>query len=54
LIKTDAIVDDPMIKIRVLKAKKKLPHFVQENEMVAVLDNHSDFTPTNAGLRGPL
>jgi len=30
LIKTDAIVDDPMIKIRVLKAKKPTPFCARE------------------------
>lgn len=34
----DAIRKDPMTKIKVLKTKKKLPHFVKEAEMAGVLD----------------
>lgn len=34
----DAIRKDPMAKIKVLKTKKKLPHFVKEVEMAVVLD----------------
>ncbi len=34
----DAIRKDPMTKIKVLKTKKKLPHFVKEVEMAGVLD----------------
>jgi len=30
-----------MLKIRILKTQKKLPSFVQENEMIAVLDNQT-------------
>ncbi len=54
LLKRDAVSSDPMIKIRVLKTKKKLPHFVQENDMVNVLDSHTDFTADHAGLRDRL
>jgi len=43
-----------MIKIRVLKTKKRLPHFVKENDMVAMLDNPLDFTDDHAGLRDRL
>jgi len=39
LIKEEIIAKDPMAKIKILKTKKKLPHFVQETEMVTVLDN---------------
>jgi integrase/recombinase XerC len=39
LIKQEIIAKDPMAKIKILKTKKKLPHFVQEAEMVAVLDH---------------
>src|SRR5882672_10462489 len=42
LIKEDLIAKDPMAKIKILKTKKKLPHFVQEGDMVAVLDQ-TDF-----------
>ncbi len=51
LMKREVITKDPMLKIRVLKTSKKLPHFVKENEMVDVLDHHTDFTDDHAGLR---
>src|SRR5882762_4615383 len=54
LLKRDAITKDPMVKIRVLKTKKRLPHFVKENDMAAMLDNLSDFTDDYAGLRDRL
>jgi integrase/recombinase XerC len=54
LLRRDAITKDPMVKIRVLKTKKRLPHFVKENDMVAMLDNPSDFTNDHAGLRDRL
>jgi len=38
LIKQDIVAKDPMAKIKILKTKKKLPHFVQEAEMVTALD----------------
>ena len=54
LLKRDDITKDPMVKIRVLKTKKRLPHFVNETDMVAMLDNPSDFTEDHAGLRDRL
>jgi integrase/recombinase XerC len=42
LIKQEIIAKDPMAKIKILKTKKKLPHFVQEADMVKMLD-HSEF-----------
>ncbi len=42
LIKQEVIAKDPMAKIKILKTKKKLPHFVQETEMATMLD-HTDF-----------
>ncbi|MGC4022428.1 MAG: tyrosine-type recombinase/integrase [Cyclobacteriaceae bacterium] len=39
LIRQEAITKDPMAKIRILKTKKKLPHFVQEADTVQALDN---------------
>jgi integrase/recombinase XerC len=54
LMRREIITKDPMIKIRVLKTKKKLPHFVNENDMVDVLDHHTDFTDDHAGLRDRL
>lgn len=38
LMKQEVIAKDPMSKIRILKTKKKLPHFVQENELANTLD----------------
>ena len=35
--KQEAIATDPMVKIKVLKAKKKLPHFVKEDDMTQLL-----------------
>lgn len=42
-----------MMKIKVLKTKKKLPHFVSESDMVQLLD-HSQFSADHAGLRDQL
>ncbi len=42
LIKQEIIARDPMAKIKILKTKKKLPHFIQESEMVTILDQ-TDF-----------
>jgi integrase/recombinase XerC len=53
LIKQERITNDPMMKIKVLKTKKKLPHFVSENDMVQLLD-HKEFGNTHAGLRDQL
>ncbi|MBL3654669.1 tyrosine-type recombinase/integrase [Fulvivirga sediminis] len=39
LLKSEAIDKDPTTKLRVLKTSKKLPQFVQENEMMKLLDN---------------
>lgn len=39
LMRQEVITKDPMIKIRILKTKKKLPSFVKETEMVETLDN---------------
>jgi len=38
LLRQEVITKDPMTKIKILKTKKKLPHFVQETDMVKVLD----------------
>jgi integrase/recombinase XerC len=54
LLKREAILRDPMQKIRVLKTKKKLPHFVKENDMVNLLDGEARFAPDHAGLRDQL
>ncbi|UII28128.1 tyrosine-type recombinase/integrase [Fulvivirga maritima] len=39
LLKSEVIEKDPTTKLRVLKTSKKLPQFVQENEMMKLLDN---------------
>lgn len=54
LMKREVITRDPMLKIRILKSKKKLPHFVKENDMVEMLDKNPEFTGDHAGLRDRL
>src|SRR4051812_31697602 len=44
---------DPMMKIKVLKTRKKLPHFVKEQEMVTLLDQQ-EFTDTHEDWRRKL
>jgi integrase/recombinase XerC len=39
LLRQEAITKDPMRKIKILKTKKQLPSFVNEGEMIALLDN---------------
>ncbi len=39
LMRQEIIDNDPMIKIKILKTKKKLPHFVSEQDIVKLLDN---------------
>jgi integrase/recombinase XerC len=53
LMRQEVITKDPMTKIKVLKAKKKLPHFVQEDDMVRLLDNN-DFKDDHEGWRNRL
>lgn len=38
LLKREEISKDPMMKVKVLKVKKKLPHFINENDLVGLLD----------------
>ncbi|MEI9919418.1 MAG: tyrosine-type recombinase/integrase [Bacteroidota bacterium] len=40
--KREEITKDPMLKVKVLKTKKKLPHFVNENEIISLLDIEQD------------
>jgi integrase/recombinase XerC len=54
LIKREEIEKDPMSKIRVLKTQKKLPQFVNESEMVNLLDGDLNFENTHDGLRDQL
>jgi integrase/recombinase XerC len=37
----EEITKDPMLKVKVLKTKKKLPHFVNEKELVSHLDSEA-------------
>src|SRR5688572_18862945 len=53
LLRQELISKDPMMKIRVLKTQKKLPSFIQEEEMATVLDTHL-FNDTFIGLRDRL
>jgi integrase/recombinase XerC len=39
LLRQGSITKDPVVRVKVLKTRKKLPHFVTENEMSAVLDS---------------
>jgi integrase/recombinase XerC len=50
LLKQEVIAKDPMLKIRVLKTRKKLPSFVKEHDMAAMLD-HAVFENNFEGLR---
>lgn len=54
LLRQEIIDKDPMVKIRVLKTKKKLPHFVKETDMVNMLDNSADFSDDHNGWRDRL
>ena len=53
LMRQEIVSKDPMMKIKVLKTKKKLPHFVKESDMVAVLDQQP-FDDTHEGWRDRL
>lgn len=50
LMRQEHIEKDPMLKIKVLKTKKKLPHFVKESDMVKLLDN-AVFADSHEGWR---
>lgn len=52
LMRQGTITKDPMIKIRVLKTRKRLPSFVKENEMVDLLDGN--FTDDFQGITAKL
>jgi integrase/recombinase XerC len=57
LMKQEVITKDPLIKIKVLKTKKKLPHFVNESEMIQTLDrkiSENDERAENERLRDQL
>lgn len=50
LLRQSTLEKDPMVKVKVLKTRKKLPHFVQEAEMNVVLDQQP-FEDNLAGWR---
>lgn len=39
LVRQGIITVDPVVRIKILKVKKKLPHFVTETDMTSLLDN---------------
>jgi integrase/recombinase XerC len=53
LMRQEVITKDPTIKIKILKAKKKLPSFVKESDMATMLD-HVRFEDTLEGSRNRL
>lgn len=53
LLRQEIIDKDPMMKIKVLKTKKRLPTFVKEEDMTRLLDNVS-FDDTLEGWRNKL
>jgi integrase/recombinase XerC len=53
LLRRGVLKKDPMMKIKILKTKKKLPEFVKETDMVNLLDNQT-FDETFEGWRNKL
>jgi integrase/recombinase XerC len=53
LLRQEIIDKDPMMKIKILKTKKKLPHFVNEDDTVKLLDN-IEFPEGHKGQRDRL
>lgn len=53
MLRQEIITKDPMMKIKILKTKKKLPHFVNENDSIKLLDN-VDFPQGHQGHRDKL
>ncbi|MBN8653774.1 MAG: tyrosine-type recombinase/integrase [Cytophagales bacterium] len=53
LLREELITRDPMTKIKILKTKKKLPHFVNEHDTTRLLDQ-VEFENTHEGLRDKL
>ena len=39
--KQGTIINDPMLKIKVLKSKKSLPYFINEPDIIKMLDEHN-------------
>jgi integrase/recombinase XerC len=53
LLRQEMIIKDPMMKIKILKTKKKLPHFINEQDSIKLLDN-VEFPEGHKGLRDKL
>lgn len=53
LLRQELISKDPMQKIKILKTRKKLPHFVNEQDTVKLLDQVT-YAPDHAGSRDRL
>ena len=53
LLKMEVITDTPMLKVKIMKTKRKLPHFVKESDMNSVLDK-AIFNDNLDGLRQQL
>ncbi len=53
LLKRGSILSNPADKIRALKIRKNIPHFVRENDMVQLMD-HVNFGDDFEGLRDQL
>lgn len=51
--KQEVITSDPMLKIKVLKSPKKIPHFVKEEDANKMLD-HVAFDNNHEGMRDQL
>ncbi len=51
--KQGTVTKDPMLKIKVLKSKKTLPYFINEPDIIKMLDQH-DYGDDFAGLRDKL
>jgi integrase/recombinase XerC len=52
LLRQEVISKDPMMKIKILKTKKKLPTFIKESEIVTLLDQPANpFPETYDGYR---
>jgi len=53
LMRQEIISSDPMMKIKILKTKKKLPHFINEQDSIKLLDN-VEFPEGHKGQRDKL
>ena len=53
LMKQGVVSTDPVVRIKILKSKKKLPHFVTQADMTAILDS-SQVPDDHRGLRSLL